>query len=307
MLKNSKVLRSLSAALVLAGIEAAPCGAIDFQPFDYVPAPPETNMLMGYYEYGTRDEVNNTITGTTSRDTNVDSHIGILRYLHYNEIFDRPYLLQVLLPFGGFHNDKIDGTRLSEEGGMGDPIISAVFWPLADKENRRYFSISDYLSLPLGTYDERRALNLGANRWQNDVQVDFNQGFLGKFTFDIAGDWIYYGDNKDADPEHAKLTENSSYNVYGWLSYDVSEAVQRVMPSASNASISVGYAGTYGGKQRLNGVYDGSETVEHQIRLTYMQMFAPTWQGLVSLNHDTGVSGEFKQEFGIILRVTKIF
>ncbi len=50
------------------------------------------------------------------------------------------------------------------------------------------------------------------------------------------------------------------------------------MPSASNASISVGYAGNYGGKQSLNGVYDGSETVEHQMRLTYMQMFAPTQQ-----------------------------
>jgi hypothetical protein len=114
MLKNSNVIRSLSAVLVLAVMDAAPSRAIDFQPFDYVPAPPQTNMLMGYYEYGTMDEVNNTITGTTSRDTNVDSHIGMLRYLRYNEVFDRPYLLQVLLPFGGFHNDKIDGTRLNE-------------------------------------------------------------------------------------------------------------------------------------------------------------------------------------------------
>jgi hypothetical protein len=47
--------------------------------------------------------------------------------------------------------------------------------------------------------------------------------------------------------------------------------------------------------------------VEHQIRLTYAQMFAPTWHGLISLNHDTGVSGEFKQAFGIVLRVTKVF
>lgn len=304
---NSKGLRSLSAVLVLAVMDTAPSRAIDFQPFDYVPAAAGTNMLMGYYEYGTRNQVNNTITGTTSRDTNVDSHIGMLRYLHYSEVFERPYLLQVLLPFGGFHNDKIDGTRLSEQGGMGDPIISAVFWPVADKKSRRNLSISSYLSLPLGTYDERRALNLGANRWQHDLQVDFNQGFLGKFTIDIAGDWIHYGNNKDAGPAHAELTQNSSFNVYGWLSYDVSKAVQAVMPSASNASISIGYAGTNGGKQKLNGIYDGSQSVEHQIRLTYMQMFAPTWQGLVSLNHDTGVSGDFKQEFGFVLRVTKLF
>jgi hypothetical protein len=42
---NSKGLRSLSAVLALAVMDAAPSKAVDFQPFDYVPAPPGTNIL----------------------------------------------------------------------------------------------------------------------------------------------------------------------------------------------------------------------------------------------------------------------
>jgi len=47
--------------------------------------------------------------------------------------------------------------------------------------------------------------------------------------------------------------------------------------------------------------------VEHQVRFTYAEFFAPTWQGLISVNHDISVSGQYKQEFGLVLRVTKVF
>src|ERR1700752_2841245 len=66
-----------------AAIVAGPSWAIDYQPFDWVPLPPGTNVLSFYYEYGQHDSYNNTIAGTADHDTNLDSHLGIVRYIHY--------------------------------------------------------------------------------------------------------------------------------------------------------------------------------------------------------------------------------
>jgi hypothetical protein len=301
---------TICAGLLIVIMGAAPCRAIDYQPFDFVPATPGTIILMGYYEYGTRNELNNTITGTVKNHTGLQSQIGIFRPLYYNEVFDHPYLLEFLLPFGAEYNGKINGFRLGDASGVSDPILSGTFWPVSRPQDKTWISISDWLSVPIGTYDKQRALNLGANRWQNDIQLDLTQGLhspLEKFTFDVATDWIYYGNNPNAGTGHQTLSQDDTYNVYTWISYDISDVVRRAIPSLGNGTISAGYAGTFGGTQKLDGVVTGSQTHEQQIRFTYQQFVAPTWQLNLSLNHDVSVSGQFKQNFGLLFRVAKIF
>jgi len=300
---------SAGLGLLLSGIAASTSWAVDYQPFDFVPAAPGTFILMGYYEYGTRNELNNTITGTTSNNTGLDSHIGIFRPLYYNEIGGYPYLLEFLLPFGALTNGKVNGNRLGDASGVSDPILSGTLWPISQPDSKTWFSVSDWVSVPIGTYDKTRTLNLGANRWQNDLQLDFTKGIGdSKFTFDIAFDWIYYGDNTNAGPTgHQTLSQDDTYNVYTWISYDISDVMRSAMPSLGSASLSVGYAGTFGGVQKLDGVRNGSKTGEQQIRFTYEQFVSPTWQALLSFNHDVSVSGQFKQNFGLVFRVAKVF
>jgi hypothetical protein len=91
---------TICAGLTIAIMGTAPCKAIDYQPFDFVPATPGTVILMGYYEFGTRNEYNNTITGTAKNNTGLDSQIGIIRPIYYHQVLDNPYLLEFLLPFG---------------------------------------------------------------------------------------------------------------------------------------------------------------------------------------------------------------
>jgi hypothetical protein len=63
-------------AVMVAG--ATPCRAVDYQPFDWVPAPRSASTVMGYYQFATHGELTNTITGTV-KDSHFDSHIGIGR------------------------------------------------------------------------------------------------------------------------------------------------------------------------------------------------------------------------------------
>lgn len=286
---------------------SAPCRAFDFQPFDWVPANPGTNVLLNYYEYGKHDEFNNSMSGTVSYGTSLDSHIGVVRYLHYDAIFDHPYIIDLIVPYGALSNGKIGGEKLRSASGVADPVASFGYWLINQPEQQRYLSGVVFVTLPIGTYDKGRALNLGGNRWQTDVQVDFTQGFLDKFTIDVSGDWVSYGNNNEAGDGSQLLSQNATYDAYAWLSYDVTSTVRRAMPAAVQASLSIGYAGTFGGRQKLDGMRTGARTEEQQIRISYSQFITRQWQGTVSFSHDVTASGQFKQNFGLLLRVAKLF
>jgi hypothetical protein len=64
---------------------------------------------------------------------------------------------------------------------------------------------------------------------------------------------------------------------------------------------------TYGGAQSLDGHRTGAEGGEQQIRMTYSQFITPSVQGLISVSHDVSATGQFKQDVGVLLRVTKLF
>ena len=291
------------AALALAA--AAPAAAIDYQPFDWVPLPAGTNVAMLYYDYGQSNEFNNQYTGTTK--ARLDSHIGVARYLHYGDLFGHRYVLDFIAPFGSLTDGKIGDSRLGSRAGFGDPEVSVGYWFVNDPSQRRYLSGVVFVTLPVGTYDHNRALNLGANRWQNDLQVDFTQGLGRRYTIDLSADWIVYGANTDAGQNRRTLEQNATYGAYVWLTRDVTSEIRRIAPRAGQAYLSVGYAGTWGGAEKLDGLRTGDRTEEQQIRLAYSQFVTPKLEATVSLSHDVEARGQFKHNFGVLLRLAKIF
>jgi hypothetical protein len=284
-----------------------PCQALDYQPGDWVAFPVGTNILMGYAQFATHSKLDNTIAGAVP-DSHLDNEVGIARFLHYTEILDHTVALQAIVPFGTLNNGKINGQDLSDASGIADPAIAAGIWFINDPMRKTWFSAVNFVSLPIGSYDRNRALNLSNHRWQNDVQVDFTQGFLDKFTIDLGADWMHAWDNGEAGTGHQTLRQDETFGTYVWLSYDVTSLLQRsIIPSAVQASLSLGYAGIYGGAQRLDGIRTGAEAGEQQLRITYSQFITPTWQGLISISHDVDASGQFKQDVGVLLRVAKLF
>ena len=292
-----------------AALASSASWAIDYEPLDWVPLPRGTQMLALYYEYGEHNSYNNTIAGTSSRDTSLDSQIGIARYIHYNKesLFGHQYDWNVIVPFGRLRDGRILGQSLGDASGVGDPIASVGYWFINDPERKRYLSFAPYLTIPVGSYDRNKSLNLGGNRWVYNFQGNLTQGISEKFTIDLSAGWTWYGDNNKAGNGFQKLTQATSYELYGWLIYDVTDAIRHVWQGASNASLSLGYMGLFGGEQKIDGVVNGQKARQDQLRLALMANLSPTLQGLVSVTRDVHVEGQFKQNFGLLVRVAKAF
>lgn len=298
-----------NAAALVAAIVSCPGWAIDYLPLDWVPAPRGTQELALYYEYGEHNSYNNTITGAFSRDTSLDSQIGVVRYIHYNQesLFDHQWDWNVIAPFGSLRNGSIGGQSLGNANGVADPVASVGYWFINEPDRNRYLSFAPYITIPIGSYDASKPLNLGGNRWVYNFQGNLTQGIGEKFTIDLSAGWTWYGDNNKAGNGDQKLTQATSYELYGWLVYDVTDAVRNAWEGASNASLSLGYMGLFGGEQKIDGVANGQKVRQDQLRLAYMMNLSPTVQGLVSVSHDVHVEGQFKQNFGLIARLVVAF
>ena len=297
---------SLVALAVIALAAVVPCQAIDPQPGDWETYP-ATNVAMGFADFTTSNKLNNTVVGTVP-DSHLDSEVGIARFMHFGQIGGHTFGLQAILPFGTLNNAKINGQELSNSSGVSDPILAVGYWFVEDSKQKTWFSFVNFVTVPLGSYDKNRVLNLGSNRWQNDIQFDVTKGFLDKWTIDVSADWIHTWDNTEAGTGHQTLRQNDTFGTYVWLSYDVTSLLQHsILPSAQGASLSLGYAGLYGGAQSLDGVRTGAAAGRQQIRMTYSQFITPSMQGLISVSHDVSATGQFQQNFGVLLRVAKLF
>src|SRR5256712_12520641 len=118
-----KVLRAIFAGVVVMVAGATPCRAVDYQPLDWVPAPRGVSILMGYYQFATHSELSNTITGAV-QNSHLDSHIGIARYLYYNEAFGHPFVLDLIVPFGALTDGRIGGDPAGTASGIAHPNVS---------------------------------------------------------------------------------------------------------------------------------------------------------------------------------------
>lgn len=285
------------ALIVSMLLAATPAKAIDLLPFDYIPAPPGTNVLLGYYIYGTRSSFDSTLTGRVDTNTGLDTHIGAVRLTHYEQVFDHPAAIQLIVPFGAFYDGRINGFALNQPEGMFDPILTLAFWPIAQPKAQRWLTIGSYTTIPVGEYEPGRALNVGGNRWQHDLQVDFTQGLGHGLTLQLTGDWIHYGDNTRAGTGSQELKQNASFEAYAWLTYNFTES----------AWASVGYAGSFGGRQQIDGTSNGQTTEFHQVRVAYGQFVTPSLQFVGSLGRDVAASGGFQQDYVLTLRVLKLF
>ncbi|MGH8380799.1 transporter [Pseudomonas sp.] len=272
--------------------------AVDVNSGDYIAFPSGTNLAAWYQQYGRAERYNADGGADAKQATGISSNISILRLIHYLDIGGITFAPQVLLPFGHVYDARIGGQSLGSASGMADPIIGATFWlinqPLAGVSGR-YLGIIPLVYLPWGQYDRDEAINLGENRYKLDLQLGWIEPLWGKLAMEWYADAVIYGDNHQAGQQ--TLEQDKTYQLQGNLRYDFNPS-QR---------LALGYSASTGGKQYLDGSYNGSKTEVQQVRLEFQQMLTPKVQFSTQLTHDVETEGGFQEEIGVNLRAVLLF
>lgn len=300
---RSKVLRNHAARMVLRFVLVAaaavtlhtPAFAIDVDAGDWEAGPPGATVGLVYYQHASRSKLFKD-GDRALNNAALSSDVAILRPVHWMELGGFVWAPQVLLPVGGLRaNGEL--AAMGDTSGIGDLILAMPVWLVNDAKQRRYFSIVPYAFAPIGSYDNKKALNFGENRWKFDLQVGGEFGITEKVIVEAAADGMLFLDNDEFGTAGVTMSQAPLFQGQLYLSY----------LWTSSTRVALGVKGTTGGETTVEGVAqkDGVETVNALIT-------ASTWvdgknQILFSVGRDLAVKNGLAEDFRFNARYMRVF
>jgi hypothetical protein len=288
-------LKTLSApvALAAASLVAMPAHAQAIDAGDYVPAPPGTNLALLYLQYSHSGALY--AKGDKVDDkAELDTEIGIARYVGFTKVAGMTLDYQVLQPYG-----RVSGggstAALGTSTGFADTILVSTLWVHNDPASKSYLGITPYVYLPTGAYDRSKALNLGEHRWKGSLQAVYSQGFGDHFVAELAGDAMIYGKN-DANLGGA-LTQKAQYRVQGFARY--------LINPKNELNVRLMYV--TGGETRIAGVEQDNVTKTLSALGTWRHTLSPKWQVMAQAGADLSVYNGFAEGARTQLRILRVF
>ena len=284
-------------AVALSSAATCPARAVDVDPGEYEAAPPGTSLLIGYGLFNWNEQFV-TRSGNSVSDSHVNTQTGILRPVHFVDIFGITADPQFFLVYGFANNGKLGGDDLDDAHGFGDMILASTFWIINDQEKKRWFGITPFLWLPVGEYHRGQVLNIGENRWKGAVQLGYVEHFAEKWAADFYFDATIYGDNDSFGPGRETMKQDPSYQFQTWLRYYITP----------EWNVAPGYSGTWGGYTRIRNESDPKLSAEAQsLRLATQYLFTPDLQIETQVRTDVWREGGFQNTFGLNFRIMKVF
>lgn len=262
---------------------------------DYIPAPPGTFLMVNYFKH---IFANNLYRNgrKESNDFNLNMNLGIIRPVYFVKIGPFVFDPQAIIPFGVANLDFGDDEWSST--GWGDPMITATWWIVNDPAKKFWVGFTPFISLPLGSYDRHKPINLGANRWMFRPEVGVVKGFGERAYLDLILGGEFYTDNKDAGMGAAKVTleQDPSLVFEAHASYDLTK----------KCYASLDYTYNYGGETTLDNVKQHNSLSNHGLGLSIFYMIGDNDQLMLQFKDDFSVnSGPGTSTLG--LRWTHIF
>ncbi|MGB1761958.1 transporter [Alloalcanivorax xenomutans] len=297
-LRRPKVMEGKAAFSLLAGALFAVAGhshAVDVDAGDYTALPAGTNLAMVYYQYADRDRLYSD-GDRVPIDAGLESHVGILRGVHFTRIGDYIVDPQFLLPFGHLEG-KDDTKSLGDADGLGDLILAATVWLVNKPETNTYFGITPFVYVPTGAYDHDDALNLGENRWKFALQAGYITGLTEKVFLDIAADVTVHGKNDDFGANKDTLKQDPLFQVQTFLRYQLRE----------NLDLRAGLSHTFGGETEINGTDQDDRAKTTKMTIGSGWFVTPSVQLLANYGRDLSVENGFKENNRFNLRILKAF
>ncbi|HYN37920.1 MAG TPA: transporter, partial [Rhodospirillales bacterium] len=262
----------------------------------YAAAPPGTSLILGYGQFAWKNSFY-TRSGNEISDSELQTQTGILRVVHYVDVFGITCDPQFFIPFAGVNNAKLGGEHLSSTFGLGDIIVASTCWVVNQPEKKRWVGITPFIFFPTGSYRDQQPLNVGENRYKGVLQVGYVESF-DKWTVDLIADTTFYGDNDDAgDSGNQKLKQDNSYQLQAWL--------RRAL--RDDLSLGVGWSGTWGGNVQVGGENTVLSTEAQQLRLITQYFVLPDLQLQAQVRTDVWSEGGYRETVGLNLRVMKVF
>jgi len=226
--------------------------------FQLLPADTQVMSLWGMSNKGNQTAD----TGSVVRGSEIDINLGVLMYIRTLELGGQQSALFVIQPFGKVDASLDLGTQRvgASSSGLADLQIGGIFGVvgspnLAPKDYAAYkpestaVGVLGMLTLPTGRYDETRAINLGANRWNLRLGVPMTR-YIGNslvdpalMTVEFQPSVTVFGAN-DAPFGAVKRTQAALFKLEGHLGRNFSPAVWA----------SIDALATYGGETTTDGV-----------------------------------------------------
>jgi hypothetical protein len=269
--------------------------ALDTDADDYVALPAGTSLGLLYFQNVQRDALylnGSRVPGSQG----LDSNTGILRVAHFTKIRDYVLDPQFILPLG---NERGTGnaSSLGSVSGVGDLILAATTWIVNNDKTNTYLGLTPFLFLPTGTYESKRPLNWGENRWKLTLQGGGQRGITDKLSLVLIGDTTIFGDNSDFGSHSAKLKQDPLYQGQFYVRYTFSEKIDSF----------VGYSVLVGGATTVNGVGQDDRQRETKFSIGGGYNFTPDIEMFGAYGQDISMANGFKESRRFNLRLSKTF
>jgi hypothetical protein len=286
--------------LVLAAMQTAQ--AIDLQPGEIAVPPPGMNFVQLNFVHSERGDLYKA-NQKVSNATKLANRQFQVRYIHTFNTGDVPSVVYVQTPLGQVEPQKALRSRYTSESGLGDTTLVYAIWPYADREEKKYWAVGTYLTLPTGHYDAGNGLiNLGGNRYSVALQTAYQRPISQSVSWMAAVDAVWFGKNDNYfvdqfDTQQKTLKQEALYTAQTGLAYDLSKRF----------SLAAAYFYTEGGQRILDNVAVPNSTSQmqrYQLSATARFSFATM---MVQYGDDISTKNGYIEDSRVIFRVIKAF
>ncbi len=247
-------------------------------PRDYIPLPAGSMLFCTYLQHitGHRLKADDKVI---SSDFNISQNIAIFRPVYYTDL--GPFVVdpQALIIVG---EASLDGDLINNKSssGISDPVLLMTTWFINNPEQKLWFGWTPYLTLPIGEYSKKRALNLGTNRWALKNELGLVKGF-GPLYIDLIGNVTMFGDNDDywTGTEDVTKKQELLYGAEVHLSYDFSK----------RWFLGLSYFYSGGGETEIDSIDQNDSQNNHALMFTSSVLIGDNYQLLLQYRDDFSV------------------
>lgn len=271
---------------ILITLILTPCLSLADNARDWQNVPDDINILFGYY---------NNINSNTAIDSSlpidnasVDADLYIIRYARSFDLGGHAAGIQLLQPVADIRA-SLDGSEIDDtthkNNGMGDTQFAFVYnlfgAPALNSQDFRlwtpemFLTTALWVTAPTGDYDQKKVLNIGANRWVMKPELAFGYP-IGPFWIEINPMVSFYQDNDEYLGSH-HLAQRPLYAAEGHFSLTLNPALWVALDSTFSK----------GGETRVDGTLQNNKQQNVLLGASLGFMLSPQLGGALAYTDTT--------------------